>query len=223
MINMETQKAPPKNKCPFGHKFDLDCDAHDDCEDCNVFEECEYVKHPPSKPIKPMPNRNDNMKKETITKQIDMEETFKQLRAMLTCDKFIITGSQALKVYGLITKADDIDIILVNPSVEVIDRLKKLQEEMPAATKAQFDSESYKDHSLLAIFKWNGIKVDVFDSTGEPTLNINGFEYAMIPNIVEAKLEANRLKDWLQLRKIAASIWSREAMAKWLDAQEKKV
>ena len=152
-----------------------------------------------------------------------MEEIFKELRALFACDALIITGSQALKKYGLVTKAEDLDIILINPTPDTVKILKNLQAEFPAATKAQFDSETYENHSLLAIFKWKGMKVDVFGSDGEPYLTIDGFNYATIDNIVKAKLEASRLKDWLQLRKIAAKIWTREGMAKWLEDQEKAI
>lgn len=211
---METKEAPPKNKCPYGHTFGKDTDRFDDCDDCSVWGACMddelYLKNTPEKKMK---------KKTPIT--IDMEETFKQLRLMLNCEKFIITGSQALKKYGLVTKTDDIDIILINPTKETKELLAKSQQDIPATTKAQFDSEMYENHSLLAIFKWNGIKVDVFESDGEPSLHIDGFEYAMLTNIVHAKLEANRLKDWLQLRKLAAIFWTREGMAKWLNDQEK--
>ncbi len=150
-----------------------------------------------------------------------MEEIFKELRALFACDGLIITGSQALKKYGLVTKAKDLDIILINPTVDTVERLHNLQEEFPAATKAQFENETYEDHSLLAIFKWKGLKVDVFGSDGEPYLTIDGFNYATIDNIVKAKLRAGRLKDWLQLRKIASRIWTREGMSKWLEDQEK--
>ena len=150
-----------------------------------------------------------------------MEEIFKELRALFACDALIITGSQALKKYGLVTKATDIDIILINPTVDTKERLHNLQAEFPAATKAQFEDESYGDHSLISIFKWKGLKVDVFVSTGEPFLTIDGFNYATIDNIVKAKLRAGRLKDWLQLRKIAARIWTSEGMSKWLEDQDK--
>lgn len=152
-----------------------------------------------------------------------MKETLEQLRAMLTCEKFIVTGTQALKVYGLVKKADDIDIILVNPTRETKEMIVRFQDKMPAQSKAQIANEQYSDHSLLAIFKWNEVKVDVFESTGEETLNIDGFEYAMILNIVKAKQQAGRLKDWLQLGRLSSLFWTREGMAKWLKEQENKV
>lgn len=216
---MDTQKPAPKTKCHYGHTFGNDIDKYEDCDACEAWDDCsEYQLS-----VKPKKKSVENplKKKEPIT--INMEETLKQLRAMLTCEKFIITGSLALKKYGLTNKSDDIDIILVHPTDETMERLKKLQEEMPAATKAQLDSEKYEDSSLLAIFKWNGVKVDVFGSDGEPSFNLDGFEYAMLLNIVKAKQEANRLKDWLQLRKLASQFWTRESMAKWLDEQERTV
>lgn len=209
---MGTKKALPKKRCPYDYEFGKDTDLYGECVECEFWDDC-------------LKQQNNELKKPLIKtespKTIDMEETLKQLRAMLTCEKFIITGSLALKKYGLTNKSDDIDIILVNPTEETIARLKTLQDDMPGATKAQIHSETYEDSSLLAIFKWNGIKVDVFGSDGEPSFNLDGFEYAMILNIVKAKQEANRLKDWLQLRKLASQFWTGEGMSKWLNDQEK--
>lgn len=209
---METKKASPKKRCPYDYEFGKDTDFYEECVKCEFWDDC-------------LKQQNNELKKPLIKtespKTTNMKETLEQLRSMFACEKFIVTGSQALKVYGLVKKANDIDIILVNPTQETKEMIVRFQDKMPAQTKAQTADEQYGDHSLLAIFKWNGVKVDVFGSTGEETLNIDGFEYAMILHIVKAKREANRLKDWLQLRKLASQFWTREGMAKWLDDQEK--
>lgn len=37
-------KEKEKNKCPYGHKFGEDCEEYDDCDQCEVWEECIEVK-----------------------------------------------------------------------------------------------------------------------------------------------------------------------------------
>ena len=34
------QEAAPAGKCPYGHQFGTDCDAKDDCPDCDIWEAC---------------------------------------------------------------------------------------------------------------------------------------------------------------------------------------
>jgi len=46
----EPKKAPTRtrtkktvsnnNKCPYGHKFGIDCEKYDECDDCDLWEEC---------------------------------------------------------------------------------------------------------------------------------------------------------------------------------------
>lgn len=33
-----------KNKCPYGHKFGVDCEEYDECDDCELWEECIEAK-----------------------------------------------------------------------------------------------------------------------------------------------------------------------------------
>ena len=39
-IAAESKKSTPKNKCPFGHRFGIDCEAFDDCDACELWEDC---------------------------------------------------------------------------------------------------------------------------------------------------------------------------------------
>jgi len=34
------EKTEPENKCPHDHKFGEDCDEHDECEKCEMWDEC---------------------------------------------------------------------------------------------------------------------------------------------------------------------------------------
>lgn len=36
----DDEDESPKGKCKFGHKFGKDCDKHDDCDNCDMWEKC---------------------------------------------------------------------------------------------------------------------------------------------------------------------------------------
>lgn len=36
----KTTKASAKDKCPHGHRFGVDCEEYDDCDECEIWEEC---------------------------------------------------------------------------------------------------------------------------------------------------------------------------------------
>lgn len=144
-----------------------------------------------------------------------MEDICKELKTMFPADKFIITGSLALAKYDLINaeKVGDIDIILVNPTEEALSLAKRMQEDFPASTHASEDSE------LLAIFMKSGYKVDIYKGVNEPSLEIGGLLYATIPHIIAAKQRINRMKDWVQLRKISRLFFKGESFINYLNNQ----
>jgi len=39
-IKSNKEKSKSKNKCPYGHKFGDDWDEYDDCNDCEIWDEC---------------------------------------------------------------------------------------------------------------------------------------------------------------------------------------
>ncbi len=143
-----------------------------------------------------------------------MEKTIKELKAICKCDRFIVTGSYALHLMGLVKQVKDLDIILVNPSEETKERMTELQNVFPAKTKARGKGP------LHAIFiTKDNTKVDVFikPSFEETTISTPNYEIARADWIFAAKKNFARIKDWLQLRKIAATIFNEKEFTKWMD------
>ena len=141
-----------------------------------------------------------------------MIDTVKHLKALLPCEQFVLTGSLALHYMGLSPQPNDIDVVLVNPTGESKSILKRLSEEFPSETKFNYDGKGY-------IFMLNGVKVDVFfeDKKREAHLNIEGVVISTVPKIIEAKKSYNRMKDWVQLRKISRTIFKEEEFTNFLN------
>ena len=130
-------------------------------------------------------------------------EIAKHYKTLLPCDQFLLTGSSALQLYGLVKDGQpgDIDIILINPTSEARDILNRLQTANPANTKPSSDTVAY-------IFRHESYKIDVFFETVkvQQPLTFDGIELNPLSKIVAAKKKANRPKDWLQLRKMSRTI-----------------
>ena len=142
-----------------------------------------------------------------------MENTIAKLKTMFTCEDFVVTGSYALHLMGLNDKPNDIDIILIKPTQETLNLVERFQKEHPAKTTAK------EGTSLKGIFMFDGIKVDVFVSEKNiPALQLEKFKITPVNHIVKAKKEMGRLKDFLQLRKIAKSIFSENEFQSALDS-----
>jgi hypothetical protein len=41
---VKRKKKTEKNRCPFGHRFGVDTDAYDECDECDVWDDCIEVK-----------------------------------------------------------------------------------------------------------------------------------------------------------------------------------
>lgn len=143
-----------------------------------------------------------------------MKTTIEQLKALLPCEKFVITGSFALSLMGLCDpeKVGDIDIILVNPTEESLNICDRLQTQNPAKTKGYTN--------LMFIFMHNTHVVNIFISKKEDTeLEYNGTSISKISGIVSAKKSYGRMKDWLQLRKLAKFFFTQSEFDKFLDSK----
>lgn len=143
-----------------------------------------------------------------------MKTTIEQLKALLPCEKFVITGSFALSLMGLYDpkKVGDIDIIIVNPTDESLTICDRLQELNPANTKGYS-----KD---MFIFKHNTHVVNIFVSKKEETeLEYNGTAISKVSGIVSAKKGYGRMKDWLQLRKLSKIFFIQSEFEKFLDSK----
>lgn len=128
----------------------------------------------------------------------------KYFKALLKTERFIVTGGTVLELHGLKSTAQDLDLILVNPSEEALTVLRAMQEASPAKTKP------YGGGGLTAILMHEGVKVDfwVLDSYKDTTLSYPGedFEVANVGAIIRAKKAIGRFKDFADLKVIASGI-----------------
>lgn len=143
-----------------------------------------------------------------------MKEIIRQLKTLLVCDQFVVTGSYALNKFGLSEKVGDLDIIIVNPTEEAIGIIKRMSEEFPAPTKFNYPTTG-------SIFMMNGVKVDAFIKKEKVAteITIDGVLFATPIHIIKAKKSINRIKDWIQLRKIAKLIYDQNEFNAFLDKQ----
>ena len=144
-----------------------------------------------------------------------MDDLIKELKVMFPAREFIITGSFALAKYCMLPMetVKDIDVILMDPTQEALDLAKRMQEEFPAGTSASTEGD------LIAIFSKSGYKIDIFKGRDEPSIEISGINYATIPHIISAKKRINRMKDWLQLRKMARMFFIQKEFETFLNNQ----
>lgn len=126
------------------------------------------------------------------------DQAIKHFKALLPCEKFIVTGSYVLYHLGLIDKVNDLDIILYKPTQAAVDIVKRLQEQSPAKTKPKPEGE------LVAIVNFGEIKIDFFVQTIlPPTFNLNGIDASNVQNIIQAKKNYGRIKDMIQLKQLS--------------------
>jgi hypothetical protein len=143
-------------------------------------------------------------------------KTIKQLKAIFNAEQFIITGSTILELLGLTDKSLDIDILLYKPNNNAGEFIKKMMENYPAKTKPTGVGD------LKGIFMYNGYKIDVFFiKEKRKTININNdYDITTVDEIIKAKKKYNRIKDWLQLRKISNLFFNETEFNKFLDSAD---
>lgn len=155
-----------------------------------------------------------------------IHETILQLKAILACKDFVVTGSFVLSEFGLVPKTSvaDIDIIIVQPEQSTIDTINRLMVDFPSKVKLPPIGEKAVDDGKVkkackkvplecdASFMFDKVKVDIFikDELTYATINVDGLKYTTIPSIVEAKKRYSRMKDWLQLRDMARTLFVTE-------------
>lgn len=144
-----------------------------------------------------------------------MEKLLKELKTMFVADKFVVTGSVALAKYKLmpIEKVGDVDIILVNPTKDSIDLAGRMATDFPAKGRPS------QIGSLIACFIKDGKKIELFTRKEKESIIIDGIDYDTIPSIVSAKKKYNRMKDWLQLRKLSRLFFKYEEFTTFLNSQ----
>jgi hypothetical protein len=144
-----------------------------------------------------------------------MKNILTHYKAILSCDQFVVTGSFAMFLHGLIDEKNvsDLDIILVNPTPETKILLNKLQEAQPAKTQPGSGEVS-------AIFMHDNVKIDVFilDKPVTNTLIFEGIEVSPVGRIILAKQKYGRMKDWIHLRNMSRLFFKQEDFEKTLNS-----
>ena len=145
-----------------------------------------------------------------------MKEIIRHYKILLSCEKFVVTGSYAMNMMGIYNKeAEDLDIILLNPTKETVELLKKLQDESPAETHAS-GNDAY-------IFKHEGKKIDVFTTNDikrvSTELKVDDVFISKASDVIKAKKSYNRMKDWLQLRKMSQMFFKQPEFEEFLNKQ----
>lgn len=143
-------------------------------------------------------------------------EVIKHFKSILKSDRFILTGSTVLAMNGLCKENTDIDIILINPSEETLEKLKKLQEESFKDNLGRFTN--YQGEEVIML-KFEGFKLDFFVKTGEypKFFEFRGIECNSIGNIIEAKKKIGRPKDWMQLLALSKKFSNPNDFNKYLE------
>lgn len=139
-------------------------------------------------------------------------EIIKHYQTIFSCEQMILTGSTALKLHGLVDSASDIDLILINPSKECEEIIKKLEEKSNK-------QNTYKS-SVAYIFEHEGVKIDIFiENSKIECCSYDGIFLNPINRIIAAKKKISRIKDFAQLRKIANFILSEKELVNYLDSK----
>lgn len=146
----------------------------------------------------------------------NMEKQIKHLKTIIKAEKFVVTGSYALKLLGFnsMNSSSDLDLIVVKPTEETLELLARLQKEYPAKTKPTETS------SVNYIFMLEGVKVDVFAHKvefKENTLKLPEYEITNLKHIVASKKRYGRMKDYLQLRNLAREIFKDEDFKNYIN------
>jgi len=147
-------------------------------------------------------------------------ELAKKLNNTMTseCSEFIVTGSLALNLFGLVKddNVKDLDVILIHPTISLIKSLRLLEKTSPAIGRSEYHINLQKD-DLIRV-SMNGINVDFFIDTKErECVNHFGILFSTINEIVKAKKLMGRLKDYIQLMGIANEIISTPELVEFLN------
>lgn len=150
-----------------------------------------------------------------------MKEIIKHYKTLLPCDQFVITGSFAMSLYGMLDskKVGDLDLILVNPTEEAKNILERLQTDQPAKTKPKSGG------NVSYIFMHEKTKIDVFIVSApvlDNGLSFDGCMISPIDNIVKEKKKYGRMKDWIQLRNYSRRFFEPTEFQKYLDSLDSK-
>jgi len=91
----------------------------------------------------------------------------------------------------------------------VVDDEEDEEEENSYKSRHKVMKVEVRQSHLQAIFMFDKTKVDIYieNSFSEPTLLVDGIKYTTIPHIIKAKQSYGRMKDWLQCRDMARTLF----------------
>ena len=133
-------------------------------------------------------------------------EKLKTLKVLLGQQELVLTGSLALAYHGLADwdKANDIDLLIINPTPTATEVLKRLTEAHPSKKHSENSPVDYN-------FFYEDVKINVWVKTSFEDKNYlvtnDGVKIASVSSIVKAKKSYNRPKDFIQLMQIAGRIF----------------
>lgn len=158
-----------------------------------------------------IPNVNQNK---------DKMRAIEHFKKLLQCDQFILTGSHALAMLGLMTVGEagekDIDILLVNPTEESLAILKKL--------KINQGNPNYPPDANYYRVEYESIYVDFFvKDEVQKSINVDGVDIAYPIDIVNAKQRYGGLKHILHLKGIAELFYTQDLLVNFLKNEQAKV
>lgn len=141
------------------------------------------------------------------------------LKADFPCGQFIITGSIALSLHGLIPVKedyDDIDIIMVDVPTTTIEKLDLLSR----VHKSQKNPSIYNTPNMYR-FTYKGVDVDVWiEPKRNNLLMYNGFWVSGVKEIIDAKKRFGRAKDYIQINDIVVDLLTPLGRINPIDSKE---
>jgi len=145
------------------------------------------------------------MKKEKL-------EAIKELKSIIDCKQFVLTGSTIMQLQGVADESNDIDIVVMGITPAGEELLKRM------VTDHGWHKRNNEKLMLQGtyIFNYHGIKVDIFicdvQGTYDEKLIYDGIIISPIMRLVDAKKSYYRMKDFFQLRKWSKRIfdWTKE-------------
>ena len=129
------------------------------------------------------------------------------------CSDFIVTGSLALNLFGLVedNQVKDLDVILLYPREELINKLRFMEKTSPAKNRSEYLINLQKENLIRVCI--DNVNVDFFiDNRIRDYVLHHGIPFNTVKEIVIAKKSMGRLKDFIQLSDIANRIVSNQEL-----------
>lgn len=129
------------------------------------------------------------------------------LKQDFPCGQFIITGSIALSLHGLIPAKEDyndIDIIIADPLQSTTEKLELLSR----VNESHKNPSAYNTPNMYR-FNYRGVDVDVWiESKRNDLMMYCGFWVSGVKEIINAKKRFGRPKDYKQINDIVIDLLS---------------